>query len=56
MCHSLWHFSPGVTSALLLDKVDDQDARDWYVAREVHHGGSRHVLQHQIVTQLRAGV
>lgn len=39
---------------LLLDKVDEQDERDWYAARAQHHGWSRNVLQHQIANQLRA--
>lgn len=36
----------------LLDKLDDQELRDWYAAKDAHHGWSRSVLQHQITTRL----
>lgn len=36
----------------LLDKLDDQDLREWYAAKDVHHGWSRAVLAHQITTRL----
>lgn len=36
----------------LLDKLDDQDLREWYAAKDVHHGWSRAVLAHQITTGL----
>jgi predicted nuclease of restriction endonuclease-like (RecB) superfamily len=36
----------------LLDKLDDQDLRDWYAAKDAHHGWSRAVLAHQITTRL----
>lgn len=36
----------------LLDKLDDQELRDWYAAKDVHHGWTRSVLQHQITTRL----
>lgn len=36
----------------LLDKLDDQDLRDWYAAKDVAHGWSRAVLAHQITTRL----
>ncbi|SEB55409.1 Predicted nuclease of restriction endonuclease-like (RecB) superfamily, DUF1016 family [Paramicrobacterium humi] len=36
----------------LLDKLDDQDLRDWYAAKDVHHGWSRPMLAHQIATRL----
>lgn len=36
----------------LLDKLDDQELRDWYAAKDAHHGWSRPVLQHQITTRL----
>ncbi|MFB8189173.1 YhcG family protein [Microbacterium sp. NPDC055988] len=36
----------------LLDKLDDQELRDWYAAKDVHHGWSRSVLAHQITTRL----
>lgn len=36
----------------LLDKLDDQDQRDWYAAKDAHHGWSRPVLAHQITTRL----
>lgn len=37
---------------VLLDKLDDQDERDWYATRAAEHGWSRHVLAHQITGQL----
>jgi len=42
---------------LLLDKLDDQDRRDWYAAQAATQGWSRNVLLHQIMNQLdrRAG-
>lgn len=36
----------------LLDKLDDQDLRDWYTAKDVEHGWSRPVLAHQITSRL----
>lgn len=36
----------------LLDKLDDQELRGWYAARDVAHGWSRSVLAHQITTGL----
>lgn len=36
----------------LLDKLDDQNLRDWYAAKDAHHGWSRAVLAHQITTRL----
>jgi predicted nuclease of restriction endonuclease-like (RecB) superfamily len=36
----------------LLDKLDDQALRDWYAAKDAHHGWSRPVLAHQITTHL----
>ena len=36
----------------LLDKLDDQDLRDWYAAKDAHHGWTRPVLAHQITTRL----
>jgi predicted nuclease of restriction endonuclease-like (RecB) superfamily len=36
----------------LLDKLDDQQLRDWYAAKDAHHGWSRPVLAHQITTRL----
>lgn len=36
----------------LLDKLDDQDLRKWYAAKDAHHGWSRAVLAHQITTRL----
>ncbi|NLV78869.1 MAG: DUF1016 domain-containing protein [Rhodococcus sp.] len=38
--------------AELLDKLDNQDLREWYAARDVEHGWSRSVLAHQITTRL----
>lgn len=36
----------------LLTKLDDQGLRDWYAAKDAHHGWSRAVLIHQIATRL----
>jgi predicted nuclease of restriction endonuclease-like (RecB) superfamily len=36
----------------LLDKLDDQELRDWYAGKDAHHGWSRPVLAHQITTRL----
>lgn len=36
----------------LLDKLDDQNLRDWYAAKDVTNGWSRPVLAHQITTKL----
>lgn len=36
----------------LLDKLNDQELRDWYATKDVHHGWSRSVLAHQITTRL----
>lgn len=36
----------------LLDKLGDQELRDWYAAKDAHHGWSRPVLAHQITTRL----
>lgn len=36
----------------LLDKLDDQELRDWYAAKDVAHGWSRPVLAHQITSRL----
>ncbi|MGN5239338.1 PDDEXK nuclease domain-containing protein [Rhodococcus sp. SJ-3] len=38
--------------AELLDKLDDQDLREWYAAQDADHGWSRSVLAHQITTRL----
>lgn len=42
---------------VLLDKLDDQEQRDWYANVAVQYGWSRNVLTHQIMNQLhdRAG-
>ncbi|WP_432487974.1 DUF1016 N-terminal domain-containing protein [Kineococcus sp. SYSU DK018] len=37
---------------LLLDRLDQQDLRQWYAASAVQQGGSRAVLEHQIATRL----
>jgi len=39
---------------VLLDKLDDQAARDWYATAAVQHGWSRNVLLNQILNQLHA--
>lgn len=36
----------------LLDKLDDHALREWYAAKDAHHGWSRPVLAHQIATRL----
>ncbi|MFC0628122.1 PDDEXK nuclease domain-containing protein [Kribbella deserti] len=38
---------------VLLDRLDDQAERDWYVAAATEHGWSRSVLLNQIKNQLR---
>lgn len=38
---------------VLLDKLNDQDARDWYAARAAEHGWSRNVLTNQIMNRTR---
>jgi predicted nuclease of restriction endonuclease-like (RecB) superfamily len=35
----------------LLDKLDAPELRDWYAAKDAHHGWSRAVLAHQISTR-----
>ena len=37
---------------LLLDKLDDQELRDWYATKAAHHGWTRAVLTHQMGTRL----
>jgi predicted nuclease of restriction endonuclease-like (RecB) superfamily len=37
---------------LILDKLDDQELRDWYAAKAAHHGWTRAVLTHQLATRL----
>ncbi|MFZ2503001.1 MAG: PDDEXK nuclease domain-containing protein [Nocardioides sp.] len=37
---------------MLLDKLDDQDERDWYAAQAAEHGWSRNVLLNQIISHL----
>lgn len=36
----------------LLDKLEEPDLRNWYAAKDAHHGWSRPVLAHQITTRL----
>ncbi len=36
----------------LLDKLENQELRDWYAAKDAHNGWSRPVLAHQITTRL----
>jgi len=38
----------------LLDRLDDQDERDWYAAAAVEHGWSRGLLLNQIKNRLRS--
>ena len=40
----------------LLDKLDDQDERDWYAAEAAEHGWTLSVLEHQIATGLRSRI
>lgn len=35
---------------VLLDKIIDQEQRDWYAAQAVTHGWTRAVLEHHIKT------
>lgn len=37
---------------LILDKLNDQELRDWYATKAAHHGWTRAVLTHQIATRL----
>ncbi len=39
---------------VLLNRLDDQDLRDWYAAAAAAHGWSRNVLEHQIRTTAHA--
>lgn len=40
----------------LLDKLEDQELRDWYAAKDAHKNGwNRALLQHQINTRLHQG-
>ncbi|MDP4331984.1 PDDEXK nuclease domain-containing protein [Curtobacterium sp. A7_M15] len=39
---------------VLLDRLDDQELRDWYAAHAAAHGWSRNVLEHQIKTGAHA--
>ena len=41
---------------VLLDKVPEPEARQWYAAQAVEHGWSRAVLTHHIVTNRHARV
>jgi predicted nuclease of restriction endonuclease-like (RecB) superfamily len=38
---------------VLLDKLEDQDVRDWYAARAAEYGWSRNVLTNQIMNRTR---
>lgn len=38
---------------LLIDKLDDDDDREWYAAEAAANGWTRAVLEHQIMNQLR---
>lgn len=40
--------------AVLLEKLDDRGARDWYAAAAVEHGWSRNVLLHQVMSRAHA--
>jgi predicted nuclease of restriction endonuclease-like (RecB) superfamily len=39
---------------VLLDRLDDQETREWYAAQAVHRGWSRNVLEHHIRTAAHA--
>jgi predicted nuclease of restriction endonuclease-like (RecB) superfamily len=39
---------------VLLDKLEDREARDWYASRAASAGWTRKVLEHHIVTDLRS--
>ena len=41
---------------MLLDKLDDATARDWYAAAAVERGWSRNVLMNQIMNRTRERV
>lgn len=43
---------PWTHLTLILDKLDDQELRDWYAAKAAHHGWTRAVLAHQLATRL----
>lgn len=43
---------PWTQLTLILDKLDDQELRDWYAAKASHHGWTRALLTHQITTRL----
>jgi predicted nuclease of restriction endonuclease-like (RecB) superfamily len=38
---------------VLLDKIDDQESRDWYASRAAEYGWSRNVLTNQIMNRTR---
>lgn len=40
--------------AVLLEKLDDRGARDWYAAAAVEHGWSRNVLLNQVMSRAHA--
>ncbi len=42
---------------VLIDRLDDQETRDWYAAQDSQHGWSRAVLEHHIKSarHLRVG-
>jgi len=39
---------------MLMERLDDQQLRDWYAGKAAYHQWSRAVLQHQIATRLHA--
>ncbi|WP_208323986.1 PDDEXK nuclease domain-containing protein [Microbacterium sp. Be9] len=45
---------PWTQLTLIIDKLDDQELRDWYAAKAAHHGWTRALLTHQIATRLHA--
>lgn len=43
---------PWFHNCVLLDKIRDRNARDWYMYKTIEHGWSRNVLVHQIESRL----
>ena len=38
LCHTVWHFCPRGHLRLLLDRVKEPEARDWYLQVAVREG------------------
>ena len=52
MCHSLWHKIPWGHIRIILDKVAELPAREFYIQKTVEHGWSRNILALQIEGRL----